>query len=532
MTRTLTNPPARRREKHNLDAIQTALCEKSFAFFMKQAWWVIEPYTQLVWGKVNDALCEHLEAVHHGKIRQLLITIPPGTLKSITVSVCFPAWVWLNAPGERFLTASNDRDLVLRDAVSCRELIRSEWYQERWGDRFRLSWDQDVKAWYKNDKKGFRTAVTVGQKVTGKKSTIQIIDDPDDAMAVRSHVERTKIHHWFDKGFYNRVDNHLTARRIIIGQCLDVDDLIAHVKKRGDFVHLNLPEEFSPADKCETPIGWKDWRTEAGELLRPTMFGPLQVQEAKARLRTSYHGQHNQKPISEGGDKFKAEWLRYYTRGEHGSLWQFGDKLYAPEEIKGRFVTVDPAFTEKKTTGKKTNDPDWTAISAWGTTPCGKLVWLGAFRIRCESPDGPPHVYRMLVRWGAHKAIVEGGGTQQGFLQLCERHQPHFSCVEVVPTRDKLNEASDLFAMASAGRLWLPSPDFDRNFPLTDVESELLEFPGGAHDDLFSTASMAEKEMAPKGTNRRTQMIGSGQRAGPLTPGVNMQGMPSQRRVQ
>jgi hypothetical protein len=74
--------------------------------------------------------------------------------------------------------------------------------------------------------------------------------------------------------------------------------------------------------------------------------------------------------------------------------------------------------------------------------------------------------------------------------------------------------------LAQAGRVWLPSP-----FPLTDVESELLEFPGGLHDDIVSTASIMGNEVGPKDKGNRTvQMIGSGNRAGPLdlrqTPGM------------
>lgn len=521
MTVMAANPAMRMpasRHSVDLEALRTAKAEKSFAHFMRLAWWVIEPHTSLVWGKVNDALCLHLEAVTNNDIQNLLITIPPGASKSITTSVCWPAWSWIGHPGDRFLTAANDKTLVERDAISCRELIRSAWYQERWGDRFRLSFDQDAKAYYKNDKMGFRMAVTVGQKVTGKKGDILLIDDPDDAQAVRSHTERKKIHHWFDKAFFNRVNNHITARRVIIGQCLDVDDLIAHVKKRGDFVHLNLPEEFEPAERSRTVIGWQDWRTESGELLRPEMFGPEQVAEAKIRLRTSYSGQHNQKPISEGGDKFSAAWLRYYTPAERGQFWMFDNVPYEPSEIKNRFLTVDPAFSEKKTS-KKSDDPDWTVISAWGMTKCGKVVWLGCLRVRCELPDGPALVWRMYSRWGAQKAIIEGGGTQKGFFQLCCRHVPHMSCIEVKPHTDKLDQASNLFSIAQAGRLWLPSPEVDRTFPLTDVETELLEFPGGLHDDIVSSASIMGNEIGPKDAKgRKVQMIGSGQRAGPLTP--------------
>jgi hypothetical protein len=58
-----------------------------------------------------------------------------------------------------------------------------------------------------------------------------------------------------------------------------------------------------------------------------------------------------------------------------------------------------------------------------------------------------------------------------------------------------------------------------RSFPLTDVESELLELPGGLHDDIVSTASIMGNEVGPKDKGKRTvNMIGSGGRGGPLDP--------------
>ncbi len=137
--------------------------------FLREAWHVVEPSTPLQWGRHLDAICEHLEAVAAGKIRNLLITIPPGCTKSIACSVVYPAWVWTSNPGERFLTASNEEALAIRDAVACRRLIESEWFRERWGDVVRPTTDQNVKSWYENNRRGFRTTTTVGSNVTGKK---------------------------------------------------------------------------------------------------------------------------------------------------------------------------------------------------------------------------------------------------------------------------------------------------------------------------------------------------------------------------
>ncbi|MEO8683011.1 MAG: hypothetical protein ABI665_28455, partial [Vicinamibacterales bacterium] len=55
--------------------------------YVRQAWHVVEPATPFVPGWHLDAICEHLEAVSRGEIRNLLINIPPRHAKSLIVSV-------------------------------------------------------------------------------------------------------------------------------------------------------------------------------------------------------------------------------------------------------------------------------------------------------------------------------------------------------------------------------------------------------------------------------------------------------------
>jgi len=51
------------------------ISRKSLAGFVRAAWHVLEPTTQLKWGWSLDAICEHLEAVTMGSINRLLINV-------------------------------------------------------------------------------------------------------------------------------------------------------------------------------------------------------------------------------------------------------------------------------------------------------------------------------------------------------------------------------------------------------------------------------------------------------------------------
>jgi phage terminase large subunit-like protein len=193
--------------------------------------------------------------------------------------------------------------------------------------------------------------------------------------------------------------------------------------------------------------------------------------------------------------RFKRSWLRYYTkRGDWYVITE--GKIYMPDQLKNRFLTVDPAATVKKTAK---DDPDWTAISAWAMTPCGLCLWLGCERYRCEIPDIPNYVAPMYARHRAGKVLIEGFGIGRGPAQVCQRHPSHMNVIEYTPNgKDKLTNATNAMNLAEAGRLWLPADD--RMFPLSDVESELLRFTGDekkdGHDDIVDTLSAAANLIA------------------------------------
>jgi hypothetical protein len=90
-----------------------------------------------------DAIAEHLEAVANGQCRRLIIMMPPRHMKSLSVNVAFPPWVWaqkkrspLTGPGVGFLSTSYAQHLSASATTSSPPRDRQPWYQRGWGDRF------------------------------------------------------------------------------------------------------------------------------------------------------------------------------------------------------------------------------------------------------------------------------------------------------------------------------------------------------------------------------------------------------------
>src|ERR1700735_1710362 len=112
-----------------LDEIDVELARRGLGEFVRQAWAIVEPATPFVPGWHIDAIIDHLEAVTRGQIRYLLINVPPRHMKSLLVSVFWPASEWIQHPERRWLFSSYVATLSIRDSVKCRRLIESPWYQ-------------------------------------------------------------------------------------------------------------------------------------------------------------------------------------------------------------------------------------------------------------------------------------------------------------------------------------------------------------------------------------------------------------------
>ena len=240
--------------------------------FVRQAWPVPEPTTAYVHGWPLDAICEHLEAITSGQIRNLLITVPPRHMKSLAVSVFWPSWEWIRWPGRRWLFARYAATLSIRDSLQCRRLIQSLWYQRGWGDRFLLTGDQNEKRRFENDRGGSRIASSVGGSNTGEGGDRVVVDDPHNVNEAESAPVRQAVINWWDTVMSTRLNDPKTGAKVIVMQRVHQRDLGGHVLEQGGYEHLCLPAEYE-GNRRKTVIGWSDPRQQIGELLWPERFG-------------------------------------------------------------------------------------------------------------------------------------------------------------------------------------------------------------------------------------------------------------------
>lgn len=232
------------------EAISIELAERKLSHFVKQAWHIIEPETELIWGWYLDAICDHLEAATNGNIRDLIINVPPRHLKSLIVSVFWFVWSWIHYPGKRWVYFSYSNDLTIRDSVRSRALILSDWFQSRWGDRFQLTGDQNQKMRFSNNKGGYRIATSVKGIATGEgghfiiclpyNSYIQTIDGRIQIGKIVEEKIDTKVYSFNHISNRKEIDSIVEYQKNPVGELVDVElenrDTVTLTKEHEIFI--------------------------------------------------------------------------------------------------------------------------------------------------------------------------------------------------------------------------------------------------------------------------------------------------------
>ena len=389
---------------------------------------------------------------------------------STIVCVFWPSWEWGPAglSHMRYLFSSHADNVVTRDSVRCRDLIKSQWYQDQWGERFKLSYDQNQKRWFRNTSNGFRMSVTLGAKYTGLGGSRLICDDPHD---VKDRRSKTKIEHNVDaykSDFSKRVNDPVKTPRVVIAQRVSENDLSSHLIKEG-YTHLCLPSKFESEFKCRVFLDsqdkktdkpfWEDSRTEPGQLLNPKRYPP-QVIEEEERDAQVFSALHQQRPTPLGGDEVKQEWFRYWVP-EGMKLppvlvrTKDGVVEIEPEIIPGglrKTQSWDMAF-------KKTDDSSHVVGQVWGWHPkiSGSYL-MDQFRERISFVDTLTAFKQMTAKHpDAGGKLVEDKANGPAVISSLKRKIT--GIIAVNPGRDsKLSRASACVPLIEAGNVYLPHP--------------------------------------------------------------------------
>lgn len=451
-------------------ALEREYCQRYLRNFVAEAWHVVEPATDYVAGWHIDAICEHLEAVSRGEIRNLLINIPPRHAKSLLVAVFWPCWEWAIRPSTRWLFSSYAQQLSVRDSLKCRRLILSPWFQRLWGDRFTLTDDQNAKMRFENSETGYRIATAVGAAATGEGGDIVAVDDPHSAAGASSDTQRESALVWWDETMSTRLNDAKTGRKVIVMQRLHERDLSGHVLARGGYEHLCLPAEFEPERRCRTSIGWEDPRTEEGELLWPEKMGPEEIRERKLELgEYGYAGQYRQSPSPRGGGMFPVE--RF---------------VITPHAVNARDIAASVRYWDKAGTS---GGGAYTAGVLMHRMKSGEYVIADVVRGQWGALERERMIRQTAEADGRRVKVwieQEPGSGGKESAENTIRQLAGFSVQADRVTGDKVSRADPYAAQVQGGNVALVQADWNRPFI-----GEHEVFPNGQYKDQVDAGAGA-----------------------------------------
>ena len=438
--------------------------------------------TDFKMGRHIELLCDRLQKVADGKIKRLMVFLPPRSSKSLITSKIFPAWYMGRNPNHEIMSVSHSDQLASDFGRSVRDIVNTEEYQ-RIFKGVQLKADVKAAGKWKTNQNGSYYAAGVRSQIAGRGAHLALLDDVMSEEDSFSESGRRYIKEWYPSGLRTRLMPNGSI--IIINTRYHFDDLCGWLLKQETDLTENKWEVISipawldstAAELLGLPEGhsyFPEWKPD--EVLR------VDEQEIRASNGSRYwDALYMQNPSPEDGGIIKKKWFEW---------WEYED----PPHCEMIIQTYDTAFSTRKTA-------DYSVIQTWGIfhqmerneyggesyVPC--LILLGNVKDRFEYPELRRIAQVLFQKHRPDVCIVEKKASGQSLIQ--DMRRAGLPVLEYLPDRDKVSRVYASTPIMEAGRLYIPRGKEWAN----DLFDEALAFPNGAHDDQVDCMTMAIQYM-------------------------------------
>jgi predicted phage terminase large subunit-like protein len=439
------------------DSKNRELSQLDFIRFVKSMW------PGFIDGRHHKVMAKKFQEIAEGKIKRLIINMPPRHTKSEFASFMLPAWFLGRFPNKKIIQCSNTAELAVGFGRKVRNLVDSDAYAKIFPN---VGLRQDSKAagrWSTNHN-GEYFAIGVGGTVTGKGADLLIIDDPhseqEAALASNDPSVFDKVYEWYTSGPRQRLQPGGSivvvmtrwSKRDLTGRIVQ-----SSIDRDGDEWEII---DFPAILPSNNPLWPEFWSYEELDALRTEL--PL----------SKWNAQYQQQPTSEQGAIVKREWWKEWDADR-------------PPPCEFLIQSWDTAFT-------KNERSDYSACTTWGVFYLNEdpdnanIILLDAFKYRMEFPELKQKALEHYREWEPDAFIVEAKAA--GSPLIYELRQMGIPVSEFTPTRGndkiaRINSVSDLFA---SGKVWAP-----RTRWAEEVVEEMAAFPNSDHDDLVDSSTQA-----------------------------------------
>ena len=422
------------------------------------------PFVKHIWpdfieGYHHNKIADAFNRLRTGKLKRLIVNMPPRHTKSEFASYFLPAWMIGNDPKLKIIQATHTAELAVRFGRKAKTLIDSTEYQDLFKTRLRE--DSKAAGRWETDQGGEYFAVGVQGAVTGRGADLLIIDDPHSEQDVYSPTAFEKAYEWYTSGPRQRLQPG--GRIVLVMTRWSTKDLTAQL--------VNAGAKEAKADQWEV-IEFPAIM-DSGKPVWPEYWSLEDLEAVKASAGIAkWSAQYMQNPTSEEGAIIKREW------------WKDWEKEDMPA-LQHVIQSYDTAFMKKETA-------DYSAITTWGVFKENddspeQLILLDAMKERLEFPDLRRVAKEQYDYWQPETVLVEAKAS--GLPLTYELRKMGIPVVNFTPSKgnDKHTRVNAVAPLFESGMIWAPK---EKSFAQEVIE-ECAAFPYGDHDDLVDSMTQA-----------------------------------------
>jgi predicted phage terminase large subunit-like protein len=459
-----------------VDRARNDACRLDFVSFIEAVFNLLNPSRLFLmnWHIARLAYC--LEQVRLGRIRRLIINLPPRFLKSIISSIAFPAFVLGHDPTRRLVVISYGLDLAGRFAYQSHRLMSSDLYKRIFpGTRIARNAGSEIVT----TRDGYRFGTSLDGSVTGRGGDIIIIDDPLKLSDAESDIKREHVNETY-REIPSRLDDNENGAIVIVMQRLHPDDLCGTVLRRSDdWTVLRLPLIAERDESIQ--IGDNSYHLRrVGDLLHPEYFSQRVVDERRSELdEKTFAAHYQQDPLQPLGVMIKRDTIRRYDqlpirKQSHRVIqsWDTAIKVGAASDFS---ACVTLLVDEDR------NQPNQRTYYV-----------LEVLRGRFLYAELKARAITQAKKYRPDTILVEEAGLL-GRTLIKDLKAAALPALGVIPEGDKPTRVSLQLEKFANRQVFLP-----REAPwLVDFENEIFAFPNGRYDDQVDALFQALAHARP-----------------------------------
>lgn len=415
-----------------------------------------------------------------GKIRRMIVSVPPQHGKSLGSSKLLPAFMLGVNPDLKITIASYSFALARKFGQGVQQLIISKEYQK-------LFKETRIKEKGSGDSTAIRTADEfdclgrsgglrlVGREssLTGNRVDVMIMDDLyKDAMEANSPIIRENVWDWYTSVVRTRMHNH--SSELIVFTRWHEDDLIGRIGKNELIYDLTSFEQLSDIP----PRAWIRINFEAIKEGRSTEIDPRDPGEALWKER------HNVELLIErrslDSQVFDALYQGRPSNREgllYGTFKTY-NKIESPIIKRGN-------YTDTADTGN-----DYLCSVCYNTCEDGNIYITDLIYTRKSMEITEPMVAKMLIDNKTEASVIESNNGGRGFSRAVSKLIDKKEKIKIFTQLQRKNKESRILSYATAVNRNIIMPN-DWNLKWKIFADHLQNFQqvfhANAHDDAPDT---------------------------------------------